>query len=194
MQPTDPRLLAALALQMPDAVIFADREGIVRFWNRGAEAVFGFTADEVVGQSLDVIVPERLRAAHWAAYGRAMEAGRTRLGNAHDAVAANTADVRRSAMPLTRPRVALGLLAIVGAIVWMGWQFSAPRAAADRPRASTAAKPVRMNATPAPAEPAVFATRVLRSEPRSPAPPPKAPAETAAAPAPPTQTAPRTEP
>ena len=81
MQPTDPRLLEALALQMPDAVIFADRDGIIRVWNQGAETVFGFTANEVVGQSLDVIVPERLRSAHWAVFRSAIDAGRTRQGN-----------------------------------------------------------------------------------------------------------------
>ena len=81
MDSTDPRLLEALALQMPDALIFADRDGTIRVWNRGAENVFGFTADEVVGQSLDVIVPERLRSAHWAAFRSAIDAGRTRGGN-----------------------------------------------------------------------------------------------------------------
>jgi len=75
------RLLAAIAEQLPDAVIFADREGLIRHWNPGAEAVFGFSAAEVMGQSLDVIIPERLRAPHWAAYHRAIESGHTRGGN-----------------------------------------------------------------------------------------------------------------
>lgn len=113
-------------------------------------------------------------------------------GNAHEAVAANAADVRRSGMPFARPLVALTMLAIVGAVVWLGWKFSAPPAA-NAVRASTAAKPVTMNAAPAPAEPTVFATRVLRSDPRPPAPQPKAPAETAAA-APSGQAAPRADP
>jgi hypothetical protein len=98
-------------------------------------------------------------------------------GSAHGAVAANAAELRRSGMPLARPLVALTMLAIVGAVVWVGWQFSAPPAAADNARASTAAKPVRMNEPSAPEEPTVFATRVLRSDPRPPASPPKAPAE-----------------
>jgi len=63
-----------------DAVIFADVEGVIRVWNRAAEAIFGFTAGEAVGQSLDLIVPERLRAAHWVAFHRAMASGTTRLG------------------------------------------------------------------------------------------------------------------
>ena len=82
MTSAGPALLAAIAEQLPDAVIFADREGPIRHWNPGAQAVFGFTADEVLGQSLDVIIPERLRAPHWAAYRRAIESGHTRGGNA----------------------------------------------------------------------------------------------------------------
>ena len=85
--------------------------------------------------------------------------------SAHDAVAANAADLRRTRMRLTRPLAALALVAIVPTIVWAGWPFSAPPAA-DVTRASTAAKPVKMNAAPTPEEPAVFATRVLRSDPR----------------------------
>jgi len=81
MQTTDPHLFEAIALQIPDAVIFADRDGIIRIWNRGAETVFGFAADEVVGQSLDVIVPERLRPAHWAAFRCAIDCRRTRYEN-----------------------------------------------------------------------------------------------------------------
>lgn len=81
MQTTDTHLFEAIALQIPDAVIFADRDGIIRIWNRGAETVFGFAANEVVGQSLDVIVPERLRPAHWAAFRRAIDGRRTRYEN-----------------------------------------------------------------------------------------------------------------
>ena len=67
--------------QTTDAVIFADREGLIRIWNRGAEAVFGFPAAEALGQSLDIIIPEELRKRHWEGYNRAIEAGRTRLGS-----------------------------------------------------------------------------------------------------------------
>jgi hypothetical protein len=95
-------------------------------------------------------------------------------------------------MPLARTFAAVTMLAIVGAAVWMGWQFSAPPIATERARASTV-EPAMMNAAPAPAEPTVFATRVLRSDPRPPA-PPRAPAETAAAPASSTHAAPRADP
>ena len=85
----------AIVEQVPDALIFADREGVIRAWNQGAEAVFGFSADDVVGGSLDVIIPDRLRAAHWAAYDRALERGRTRLGNAVRATRAIHKDGRK---------------------------------------------------------------------------------------------------
>lgn len=64
----------------PDALIYADKEGAIRAWNAGAEAVFGFSAAEALGQSLDLIVPERLRAAHWLGFNRAMARGTTSHG------------------------------------------------------------------------------------------------------------------
>lgn len=74
-------LSQAIVDQAPDAIIFADRDGTIRVWNRGAEAVFGFAAAEVLGESLDVIIPERLRAAHWEGFRRAIDAGQTKYGN-----------------------------------------------------------------------------------------------------------------
>ena len=67
-QAPSPDVYQAIVENTPDALIFADCQGAIRVWNRGAEAVFGFSAAEVLGQSLDVIIPERLRAAHWAAF------------------------------------------------------------------------------------------------------------------------------
>ena len=66
--------------QASEAVIFADRDGIVRLWNRGAETIFGVSAAEAIGRDLDMIIPERFRAAHNAGYRRAMESGQVRLG------------------------------------------------------------------------------------------------------------------
>ena len=60
----------------PDALIFADKGGLIRAWNAGAEAVFGFSAAEAIGQSLDLIIPERLRAAHDRGFFAAMASGR----------------------------------------------------------------------------------------------------------------------
>jgi len=61
-----------------DAIIFADCGGLIRLWNRGAELVFGYSAAEAVGQSLDIIIPERLRRAHWDAFDQSVETGRTK--------------------------------------------------------------------------------------------------------------------
>lgn len=62
---------------MPEALIFADLQGIIRLWNPGAETVFGFTAAQAVGQSLDLIIPERLRQAHWHGFNQAVARGGT---------------------------------------------------------------------------------------------------------------------
>jgi PAS domain S-box-containing protein len=69
--------------QAAEAVVFADRAGTIRLWNRGAEKLFGHTAAEALGSNLDLIIPERFRAAHWQGYRRAIESGE--LGSA-DAV------------------------------------------------------------------------------------------------------------
>jgi PAS domain S-box-containing protein len=61
-----------------DAVVFVDRGGAIRLWNAGAEAMFGWSADEALGKSLDLIIPERLRPRHWENWDRVMETGQTR--------------------------------------------------------------------------------------------------------------------
>ncbi|HOD36684.1 MAG TPA: PAS domain S-box protein [Syntrophales bacterium] len=78
---TDSDIYRRIVEQTTDAVIFADRDGLIRIWNRGAEAVFGYPADEVLGQSLDIIIPEELRGRHWEGYRRAIDTGRTKLGS-----------------------------------------------------------------------------------------------------------------
>ena len=76
---TDLRALGGLAFeQAPDALIFADVNGAIRLWNASAARLFGFAAAEVLGSSLDIIIPERFRAAHWTGFRRALEAGATR--------------------------------------------------------------------------------------------------------------------
>jgi len=76
-----PGLGDALLNSASDAIIATDREGLVTFWNPGAERMFGFTAADAAGQSLDLIIPENLRARHWAGYRHAMETGTSRYGN-----------------------------------------------------------------------------------------------------------------
>ena len=62
----------------PDAILISDLKGVIRFWNRGAEQIFGHAAAEAVGQSLDLIIPENLRSRHWEGYWRVMETGETK--------------------------------------------------------------------------------------------------------------------
>jgi len=64
----------------PDVIIFADREGVIRLWNAGAQAVFGYQPEEAIGQTLDLIVPERLRERHWKGFRRVIATGVTRYG------------------------------------------------------------------------------------------------------------------
>lgn len=64
-----------------DAIIAADRAGRIVFWNPAAERLFGFTAQEAAGHSLDLIIPERYRERHWDGYGRVMQSGQTRYGS-----------------------------------------------------------------------------------------------------------------
>ena len=76
-----PGLGEALLNSASDAVVATDREGRIIFWNPGAERVFGFTAAEAVSQSLDLIIPENLRARHWAGFSHTMETGTSRYGH-----------------------------------------------------------------------------------------------------------------
>jgi len=76
----DTELYKELVEQAPEAILYCDREGLIRLWNRGAELIFGFSAAEAVGQSLDLIIPERLRGRHWEGYFKVMETGESRYG------------------------------------------------------------------------------------------------------------------
>ena len=61
-----------------DAIMFADLAGSIRLWNKGAEAMFGHSAAEAEGKSLDLIIPENLRGRHWEGYHKVMASGVTR--------------------------------------------------------------------------------------------------------------------
>lgn len=78
--PSEDWLCRRIILEAGDAVIFADRENIIRIWNRAAERIFGYTAEEALGRSLDLIIPERWRKRHWESYRRVMATGVTRYG------------------------------------------------------------------------------------------------------------------
>ncbi|MDA8412226.1 MAG: PAS domain S-box protein [Desulfobacteraceae bacterium] len=71
-------LLKQLIDDAPDAILVSDLKGIIRFWNSGAEQMFGHTAAEAIGQSLDLIIPENLRSRHWEGYWRVMASGETK--------------------------------------------------------------------------------------------------------------------
>ena len=71
-------LVADTVLEFSDAIVASDRDGIIRFWNPGAERMFGYGAAEAIGQSLDIIIPERLRARHWDGYRHVMATGVSR--------------------------------------------------------------------------------------------------------------------
>jgi PAS domain S-box-containing protein len=64
-----------------DGILFADRDGNIRVWNSGAETIFGYTSEEAIGKSLDLIVPKKLRDRHWEGYNRVMDTGESRYGN-----------------------------------------------------------------------------------------------------------------
>jgi PAS domain S-box-containing protein len=74
-------LARALLGTSSDAIIAADKDGVVRFWNPGAERIFGYTSEDAVGQSLDIIIPERLQKRHWDGYQQVMEGGESRYGH-----------------------------------------------------------------------------------------------------------------
>jgi PAS domain S-box-containing protein len=69
-----------LARRAADAVIYADHEGTIHFWNAGAERIFGFAENEAVGQSLDLIIPPNLRERHWQGFDKTMRTGESRYG------------------------------------------------------------------------------------------------------------------
>jgi PAS domain S-box-containing protein len=72
------RYLLQTVKESPDAILIADREGIIRYWNAGAERILGFSAAEAVGQPLDLIIPDNLRKRHGDGYERVMGSGVTK--------------------------------------------------------------------------------------------------------------------
>jgi PAS domain S-box-containing protein len=72
-------LAEAIIEQTSDAVIYADSSGTIARWNRAAESLFGYSANEAIGRSLDLIIPEHLRTAHWSGFELAIANGTTKL-------------------------------------------------------------------------------------------------------------------
>ena len=73
--------LNALVAAIGDAIVVADAGGAITLWNPAAERMFGHTAAEALGRSLDLIIPDRLRARHWEGYHKTMATGITRYGS-----------------------------------------------------------------------------------------------------------------
>ncbi|MGW7268005.1 PAS domain-containing protein [Streptomyces sp. NPDC054842] len=80
MEELSPEVVLGMAAHAPDGIVIIDHEGLIRYWNRGAERIFGFPAADVAGRSLDVIIPERHRRRHWDGFHTAMANGATRYG------------------------------------------------------------------------------------------------------------------
>lgn len=72
---------AALVAAVPDAVVVSGRDGLITLWNAGAERIFGWTEEEALGRSLDLITPERLQKRHWEGYEKSMASGTTKYGS-----------------------------------------------------------------------------------------------------------------
>jgi PAS domain S-box-containing protein len=93
--PTNEWLYRHIVEDSGTAVIYGDADGMIRVWNRGAEEIFGWTAEEALGQSMDLIIPEKHRNSHNQGYSRVMKSGITKYGRSVLAVPALTKDGRR---------------------------------------------------------------------------------------------------
>lgn len=82
MEDLDSAVVLGMAAQAPDGIVITDSEGLIRYWNRGAERIFGFPAADAVGRSLDIIIPERHRKRHQEGFDAAMERGYSKYGDA----------------------------------------------------------------------------------------------------------------
>ena len=82
MEDLHPEVVLGMAAQAPDGIVIIDGDGLIRYWNQGAERIFGFSAAEVDGRSLDVIIPEKHRKRHWDGFQEAMDRGTSKYGEA----------------------------------------------------------------------------------------------------------------
>jgi len=134
--------LSAILEQAGDAIIFADRDGVVRTWNAAAARVFGFTAEETLGKAMDMIIPEKLRVAHWRGYRHAMETGELRLAGKPTLTRGVHKSGARLYVEMTfavvcdRDGRAVGSVAIARDVTWRELEA---RAAAPAPRPRTSA-------------------------------------------------------
>ena len=64
-----------------DAIVASDASGAITLWNPAAQRMFGYTESEALGQSLDIIIPQRQQQRHWDGYHKTMATGQTKYGN-----------------------------------------------------------------------------------------------------------------
>jgi len=99
---SDPSNLdARIVDDVADALIYADRSGTIRRWNRASTTLFGFTANDALGQSLDLIIPEHLRDAHWKGFDAALESGTMKLAGRPTLTRAQHKDGRKLYIEMT---------------------------------------------------------------------------------------------
>jgi PAS domain S-box-containing protein len=122
-------LAQAVVREAPEAIVVCDPSGTIVVWNGGAERIFGYLADEALGQNLDLIIPEKQRPRHWAGYEQTMATGETKYGDALLKVPATHRDGRRLSIEFS---VALlrdeGKIAGIAAVI----RDASERWAADR--------------------------------------------------------------
>ena len=70
---------ASILEDVADALIYIDRTGVILRWNRASTILFGYSAQEAVGRSVELIIPDHLRAAHWNGFNAAITSGCMRL-------------------------------------------------------------------------------------------------------------------
>jgi PAS domain S-box-containing protein len=73
--------LKQLVEAVGDAIVASDASGAITLWNPSAQRMFGFTEEEALGKSLDIIIPQRQQQRHWDGYHKTMATGQTRYGN-----------------------------------------------------------------------------------------------------------------
>ena len=78
---TDSMIGRAIVTARANAVVVSDRDGVIILWNPGAERIFGHSAREALGQTLDLIIPDRLRAEHWEGFRRVMASGHSQYSD-----------------------------------------------------------------------------------------------------------------
>ena len=116
----DAKLLAAIIEQSGNATIFANTDGVVQIWNEAAESLFGYSAEEASRTGMDLIIPERLRAPHWAGFKRAIETGKTRLNGNPTLTRATHKSGARLYVEMTFAVVRGGAGAVLGAVAVPG--------------------------------------------------------------------------